>query len=478
LQRRALAAGPEPVVAPPIVHEVLGAPGRPLEPGLRGEMEARLGHDFSRVRVHTDGRAAESARFVDAAAYTVGRNVVFGAGRYAPGTQEGRALFAHELAHVVQQGGVDAHGGALPIGPSDDAAEREADRAAAPQPRATAPVVRREPIFPDATCAHVKSNIERAWPTAKDWVSNARRRLASPEDVAGALGTHFKLDPNDSAQAADLSYLQNVFERMEQIFDQQVPAVCTPPNIGKECQLPDGRKYGAFVDSGVFRITYCTTSADKGLLSGQDLIELLVHEVSHLADLASTDWAYRDTPARTSYEKMTRAQALVNADSYAELARDLYLGGAPRLTPLLLSVGGGALLSAQKPRWVITAGYDIRSRTGLEVFDIVGGIHGFVTVTGNEPPALGRSGGPAAGGILDFGVISRSAQTKYFVDTRIGAYISDDPKASGIATGVSARALIGWASGGFRFGVDTRLLYDVLAKNHAALIGLEVGFTP
>src|SRR5205085_3153068 len=66
-------------------------------------MEPRFGHDFSRVRVHADGRAAESARSVNALAYTVGEDLVFGAGQYAPGTSAGKRLLAHELSHVVQQ---------------------------------------------------------------------------------------------------------------------------------------------------------------------------------------------------------------------------------------------------------------------------------------------------------------------------------------------------------------------------------------
>src|SRR6266498_1033707 len=102
LQRRA-ANQAEPATAPPIVHEVLRAPGRPLDTATRAFMEPRFGHDFSGVRVHTDARAAESARAVNALAYTVGRDVVFGTGQYAPGTGEGKGLLAHELTHVVQQ---------------------------------------------------------------------------------------------------------------------------------------------------------------------------------------------------------------------------------------------------------------------------------------------------------------------------------------------------------------------------------------
>jgi hypothetical protein len=125
------AAGPTPSTnaVPPIVREVLRSPGLPLDLATRAFFEPRLGRDFSDVLVHTDARAAESARAVNALAYTVGRNVVFGAGRYAPHLGEGRKLMAHELTHVTQEGG---HGGSRPtaISSPDSPAERDAARAA------------------------------------------------------------------------------------------------------------------------------------------------------------------------------------------------------------------------------------------------------------------------------------------------------------------------------------------------------------
>jgi hypothetical protein len=90
--------------APASVNQALASPGRPLEPALRQDMEERFGHNFSRVRVHSGTAAEQSARDVNAHAYTVGHDMVFGAGRFAPGTQAGRRLIAHELAHVMQQG--------------------------------------------------------------------------------------------------------------------------------------------------------------------------------------------------------------------------------------------------------------------------------------------------------------------------------------------------------------------------------------
>jgi hypothetical protein len=67
-------------------------------------MEPRFGHNFSNVRVHTDTKAAHSAWAVNALAYTVGRDIVFGKGQYAPKTSEGKRLMAHELTHTIQQG--------------------------------------------------------------------------------------------------------------------------------------------------------------------------------------------------------------------------------------------------------------------------------------------------------------------------------------------------------------------------------------
>ena len=144
--------------APPIVHEVLRSPGQPLDAAARAFMEPRFAHDFSRVRastmaekgqiglkinqpgdahereadrmseridgmsqpdasarhdfsevrVHTNAQAAESARMINAMAYTVGKNIVFGAGQYVPNSPQGKRLLAHELAHVAQQEGATA----------------------------------------------------------------------------------------------------------------------------------------------------------------------------------------------------------------------------------------------------------------------------------------------------------------------------------------------------------------------------------
>jgi hypothetical protein len=113
---------------PPIIHEVLRSPGQPIDLATRAFMEPRFGHDFSHVRVHTDERAGDSARAVNALAYTAGRHLVFGVGQYSPTTASGRRLLAHELAHSVQQGFA---ANPLPqlVGDSGSALQRQEDSA-------------------------------------------------------------------------------------------------------------------------------------------------------------------------------------------------------------------------------------------------------------------------------------------------------------------------------------------------------------
>ena len=92
------------MAAPPIVHEVLGSAGQALDPATRNWIEPRLGYDLEQVRIHTGHEAAESARAINARAYTVGSDVVFGSGQYSPSSDSSKRLLAHELAHVIQQG--------------------------------------------------------------------------------------------------------------------------------------------------------------------------------------------------------------------------------------------------------------------------------------------------------------------------------------------------------------------------------------
>jgi len=142
---------------PSLVKDVVNSDaGAPLAGETRDFMESRLGANFGDVRIHTDSKASESARSVQAHAYTVGTDVVFQSGKYEPESDSGKRMLAHELTHVVQQrsgpvAGTPAPGGIKVSNPSDafeQAAEGSADRVmtgTAPTPAATAPAaVQRE----------------------------------------------------------------------------------------------------------------------------------------------------------------------------------------------------------------------------------------------------------------------------------------------------------------------------------------------
>ncbi|MGB9144541.1 MAG: DUF4157 domain-containing protein, partial [Acidobacteriaceae bacterium] len=161
---------------PPIVRRVLQTPGEPLDFATRTAMEARFGHSFGDVRVHTDTLAAESARAVYAHAYTVGQDIVFDSGQYQPQTTEGRHLLAHELAHTIQQHGLQKSGGPIAGDNSGDYQhlEREAEAAArtvmqrppaagAPisPARAAQPLLSREPSDKPISCD--ADETEREW---------------------------------------------------------------------------------------------------------------------------------------------------------------------------------------------------------------------------------------------------------------------------------------------------------------------------
>ena len=122
------------------MHGVVGSGGgTPVDADTRADMESRLGHDFGDVRVHTDQAAHDSARSMNAQAYTVGSSVVFQRDRYDPASADGRLMLAHELTHVVQQrsgpvDGTDTGGGVRVSDPSDRferAAVANAERAMA-----------------------------------------------------------------------------------------------------------------------------------------------------------------------------------------------------------------------------------------------------------------------------------------------------------------------------------------------------------
>ena len=152
--------------------QALKGSGQPLPNSVRAFFEPRFGHDFGRVRIHADGRAADAARSVNARAFTVGRDVVFGTGEYRPGTTSGKQLLAHELAHVVQQNpGTNRR--AFPTG-STDATVSMARQTSAPSPLVQRALkcdldhLDKECKNADASCLTVKDDCSNKYPKTED----------------------------------------------------------------------------------------------------------------------------------------------------------------------------------------------------------------------------------------------------------------------------------------------------------------------
>ncbi len=228
LQRAASGRGPD--VAPPIVHEVLREAGNALDPATKAFFEPRLGSALDGVRVHTDARAADSARAVDARAYTVGRDIVFADGGYRPDTASGRRLLAHELAHTVQQGpGPAAVPSRLPVaaagGELERAADRTADaivsgRGAAKQPRSGASVQRElatpvPAVAPATSPALTADEIKSAIQYNRQFYDAANAKVI--QDIVGTAVT-------GTWSAADIVAIADVQERFGLKKDGKVGA--------------------------------------------------------------------------------------------------------------------------------------------------------------------------------------------------------------------------------------------------------------
>ncbi len=156
--------------ASPVTEVLSSGGGQALDEPVRTDMEARLGADFSDVRVHTDGAADGSARSVQAHAYTVGSNIVFQRDRYEPGTPAGQTLLAHELTHVMQQrsGPVDGTATADGVKLSDpsDRFEREA-AANADRVMSTPAPAQREATAAAGTTSTVQASKDLSLPTVQ-----------------------------------------------------------------------------------------------------------------------------------------------------------------------------------------------------------------------------------------------------------------------------------------------------------------------
>jgi hypothetical protein len=315
LQRQATGRSQE--TAPPIVHEVLRSSGRPLDGDTRSVMESRFEHDFSRVRVHTGGQAAESARSVNALAYTVGSDIVFGQGLYDPGTVSGRKLIAHELTHVVQQGSASAAGPIL-IGPSDDPQERHAERMATAEGKAEgirpeAPLLRRLGANPNCTEDEAKG-IHQAIFDARGWLNKVIPKLEeSPlqATVLAALrrnfGSTYGVAENASLIAGRLKVGRRALGR--------IPFACDTDGTTALCKA----QQCGWATVGSNAATICTNPPSTLSVAFPRAARCVLHEALHASMSFMTVDNYKEAPGFPG----TGTEPLLNPASYEHLVTEL-----------------------------------------------------------------------------------------------------------------------------------------------------------
>ena len=206
----------------------MASPGQPLDAETRALMEPRFGYDFSRVRLHAGGVAAQSAAELNAQAYTYGNHIVFGAGQFAPQGKSGRKLIAHELTHVVQQG---QNARTVQRSPGDGAKEPPKVAEARARGRAMAGVLNQQGKLSPELRARINREMSQLEGAAKD---------AYTEEVKTSL----------QAAAAGMPMVE--FELLREVGETVKPAIEGAIEIVKGGSAPTGQetphKPGDFID--------------------------------------------------------------------------------------------------------------------------------------------------------------------------------------------------------------------------------------
>ena len=334
LQRAALNNAPTTAI-PSVVNEVVASAGLPLDLTTRAFMEPRFGHDFSQVRVHTDRKAVQSAHAVNALAYTVGNNIVFGARQYSPHSPDGQHLLAHELTHVVQQAGSTQ---SVPnrIEPANSSTENEAERVATrvlkhgeqQNPDAGPEKIKRvslgvsrTPIFgAGCTSEYDRCRIIEPLKAANQLLDRVLAELpplangsVTQGRIVDLLNVHFH-DPSNVAGRATI-VLAN-FQAIKAELNANIRYICSPP--AADCAQAHT---GAFTgDQPRDDIGLCPTYFQ---VDCAEQARMLIHEICHHIPATRIDRAYVHQP---NYMSLTAAQATENPDTYAQFSKMVFLG--------------------------------------------------------------------------------------------------------------------------------------------------------
>jgi predicted metallopeptidase len=330
--QRCLTGQTQPATVPSAVRAALRSPSQPLDTGARAFFEPRFGHDFSKVRVHSDSKAAESAQAVNALAYTVGNHISFGDGSYHPRSNEGRKLIAHELAHVVQQ---SQNGGGISAGESHF--EAEADRAAsAVTSEGARPVltVRGQPGLQRQPKSSTPTSPQPSSPTKhqQDVIDGARRAAAircqiamfrvrgiTPAGPSGRIDATTELGMRARSLARVMFQWDNPnMEQIGEVVSSMVNFLTSGvPVMIAAAKDPQCGNRAAYVRGLRPPIVLCP---DFFSASSEQRIRTMIHEAAHLARIGSADLGESYC---VDFDCVTSCGGVDSADSWAHFVHCL-----------------------------------------------------------------------------------------------------------------------------------------------------------
>jgi hypothetical protein len=303
--------------------------GRPLDASTRAFFEPRFEQDLSEVRVHTGAKAAESARAVNALAYTVEQDIVFGAEQYSPGTSGGRLLLAHELAHVVQQGASKVSGSANCV-QIQRREEQSFPIAGAPLFSGCSPYER----------FRLEQQVSRALGMIRTAQTAVAEEIARPDRATGII-TIAGSAINRYFHTSEKGHIRTVLTRLQRIGDR----------LGRSPQNWRCLTEAACRDRcGI--AAACTDPANPIFLCPVHFMEpdtqgafVLIHEAAHQAGMGLGWGVQREIyESEEKFAGLSIEQALDTPDSYRALVRDLMYGGPLSLsrawTPFEMSIRG------------------------------------------------------------------------------------------------------------------------------------------
>jgi Domain of unknown function (DUF4157)/Lysine-specific metallo-endopeptidase len=314
--------------APPIVREVLHSPGEPLNAKTRAIFEQRFGHDFGAVRIHSDVTAGESATALNALAYTVGPHVAFAPRQYAPHSDHGRRLLAHELAHVIQQTGGAPRGGQPPAAA---ASTSRVSRALVQREASQVPPTGLDLHYPrcsDEQSRALQFEIEMARIHVSGAVAQLEDELARIESpkpgaeiitrVGSALDRYFKTREPALVKEilARLRLIRKVLDRGPNNW-----TCVTQTECAYEGYCGSKTAWACANLSGPVNLCGDFFSKSSGHVERS---MVLVHEAAHQIGLEGDTYQYQK-----QFAGLGKFQAINNADSFSYFVQETALGGLP-----------------------------------------------------------------------------------------------------------------------------------------------------